>query len=99
DTCYCKVTVCNPENDVFRDVPIFVILDVYGLLFFAPDFNDFSYLLEDIHPGETGFQIIPLFIWPENAGKALGLFFYAGMTNESISELFGEIDTWEFGWE
>lgn len=99
DTCYCKVTVCNPENDVFRDVPIFVILDVYGLLFFAPDFNDFSYLLEDIHPGETSFQIIPSFIWPENAGKALGLFFYTGMTNESISELFGEIDTWEFGWE
>ncbi len=99
DTCFCNVIVCNPENDVFTNVPFFMILDVYGLLFFAPEFNDFSYYLEDIHPGETVFQIIPSFPWPDSVGEATGLMFYAGMTNESISELFGEIDIWEFGWE
>lgn len=84
---------------MFTNVPFFMILDVYGLLFFAPEFNDFSYYLEDIHPGETVFQIIPSFPWPDSVGEATGLMFYAGMTNESISELFGEIDIWEFGWE
>ncbi|MGB3975807.1 MAG: hypothetical protein WBM02_09140 [bacterium] len=99
DPCYCNVVICNPKEDVFNEVPIFVILDVYGLLFFAPEFNDFSYLLEDIYPGETTYSIIPLFSWPENAGQASGLYFYAGMTNRLVTELFGEIDIWEFGWE
>ena len=99
DLCYCDVVICNPEKEVFNGVPIFVILDVYGQLFFAPEFNDFSYMLEDIYPGETVYSIIPPFNWPNNVGEASGLYFYAGMTNESISELFGEFDFWEFGWK
>jgi outer membrane protein assembly factor BamB len=99
DIFYCNVIICNPGTDVYYGVPVFVILDVYGMLFFAPQFDHFSYLLENIRPGESMLQIVQPFAWPVNAGEASGIFWYAGMTNETFSDLFGDIDMKEFGWK
>jgi formylglycine-generating enzyme required for sulfatase activity len=98
DPCACKVFVCNPGPGSYFDVPLFVILDVYGLYFFAPSFGDFDYFPVDLIPGYKTIEALPEFPWPESAGDASGILWYAAMTDPEITQLFGEMDTWEFGW-
>jgi len=98
DTCYCRVRVCNAGEFRQDDLRVFVILDVYGSLFFAPDFSDFSYFQPVLMPGETILEILPVFSWPPGAGSADSIFWYAGITGTDMQSLIGEIDIFEFGW-
>lgn len=98
ETCNCQVTICNPTDNTYYSVPVFVILDVYGMLFFAPEFNEFSYYLYDITPGITMIQVLPDFAWPPGAGTATGIIWYAAMTDPEFTGLFGELDAFTFGW-
>ncbi|MBN1355090.1 hypothetical protein JXA40_02355 [bacterium] len=101
DLCYCRVTVCNRTGSVISDHPLFVILDIYGSFFFAPSFSDYDNYLTDFFEfpeGETVVEVIPAFTWPEGSGTASGILWYAAMTDPAITRLFGEMDTWEFGW-
>ncbi len=98
EQCWCSVTLCNPGAQDFQDVPLFVILDVWGILFFAPEFDEFGYYLVDLDPGSTEKNILDPFEWPGNCGNADGIVFYAGMTDDQMTELFGTADEWSFGW-
>ncbi len=99
DPCACNVTVANPGPETYTDVPLFVILDVYGTYFFWPDFSDFNYQnLETLAPGINEYVVLPEFPWPEVSGNVSGILWYAAMTNAGITELFGTLDMWEFGW-
>jgi hypothetical protein len=98
DSCYTDVTICNPGTETYEDVPVFVILDVYGLYFFAPSFSDFDYYTRDVTPGLVVINVLPTFTWPPGAGTAAGINWYAAMTNAAITELFGEMDIFTFGW-
>jgi len=99
DTCYCNVILCNPGPKTYVNLPVFVILDVYGIFYFAPDFNDYGYfLLESLPPGSDELEILPEFTWPSDAGSASDIHFYAGMTDRDITELIGEYDMFTFGW-
>ncbi|MBN1356546.1 hypothetical protein JXA40_09835 [bacterium] len=98
DPCACTVTACNPGSEHYPDLPLFVILDVYGLYFFAPSFGEFDYFEIDLDPGDVEIGVLPEFAWPEGAGTASGILWYAAMTDPGITQLFGEMDTWEFGW-
>lgn len=103
ETCNCYAIICNAEGQVLVGYPLFVILDVYGSYFFAPSFSDtFDYYL-DIYPefpvGETVITVIPDFEWPSGAGSASGLIWYGALTNPEISDLFGDLGTFEFGWD
>ncbi len=97
-TCYVTVRICNPEQTTYTGVPVFVILDVYSTYFFAPDFNAFDYYLKDIPPGTLDIQVLPEFQWPAGAGAAEGIRWYAAMTDPGITELFGNLGTFTFGW-
>ena len=97
-TCYCRVHVCNTDTVPFTDVPVFVILDVYGTLFFAPSFSAFDYYADPIPPGMSTIDVLPEFPWPAGAGEAYGINFYAAMTNPEMTELLGEMDMITFGW-
>ncbi|MBN1880523.1 hypothetical protein JW823_10465 [bacterium] len=102
DDCWCYVYVSNPDlSATGTDIPLFVILDVYGQFFFAPEFNGFSfYTIDDLHAAESFmFEVLPVFTWPQNAGNISGIFWYAAMTNSAVTELIGTLDTFEFGWE
>lgn len=102
DTCWCKAHVYNPGKlEEGLDIPLFAILDVYGELFFAPDYNDFSYFtIDDLQADDVQtFTVLPEFVWPEIEGTASGLYWYAGMTNPEMTELLGEMDMLAFGWE
>lgn len=98
DECYCDVLICNNEFEDYTDTPVFVILDVYGNLFFAPEFDDFSFYNQTIYPGIQYIHVIPRFAWPANTGSANGIIWYAAMTNSAMTALFGEMDSFTFGW-
>ncbi|MBN2055465.1 hypothetical protein JW905_11115, partial [bacterium] len=64
----------------------------------APGFSLFDYYLEDFYPGETSIPVVPQFYWPEGAGAATGITWYAAMTNHAMSEVVGGIGSFTFGW-
>ncbi len=99
DICNTIVTLCNPTDTSYMDVPLFVILDVYGMLFFWPGFTeDADFQIIDLPPDETIIEILPDFIWPSDVGAADGIHWYAGMTTPDMTQLFGEFGMWTFGW-
>ena len=98
DLFYLNVYACNDRN-AYYNVPLFVILDVYGELFFAPSFSDFDYYNCELSPHELVLlSVIPDFYWPSGVGEAYNIIFYAGMTNPEITDLFGDYDYVSFGW-
>ncbi len=99
DTCYCNVIVCNASDETMADIPVFVILDVYGMLFFAPDFSEFNFYLQPLPPGETVIPVLPAFPWPANTGTAANIYWYAAMTDAAIQNLHGDFDMFTFGWD
>lgn len=97
--CNTIVTVCNPNQDTYQNIPIFVILDVYGSLYFWPGFaSELDYQIINVVPGESRLTILPDFTWPANTGSADNIRWYAGMTTPEMSDLFGEFGMWTFGW-
>jgi len=98
DLCYCRIRVCNAGSETQQDLPVFVILDVYGSLFFAPDFSEFNFYSPILEPGATVIDVLPEFFWPSGAGAADSIFWYAGITGEDMQSLIGDIDVFEFGW-
>jgi hypothetical protein len=103
DTCWCRATVCNAEGNTLENYPLFIILDVYGLYFFAPSFNQvFDYYLTQypqFPTGETVVEVLPPFTWPANVGSASGIVWYGALTNPAMTDLFGELSMFTFGWE
>lgn len=98
DICACSVLTCNPEEQTIANVPLFVVLDVFGTYFFAPSFNEFDFQTITLEPGEQKWEILPEFEWPAGAGEAEGIRWYAAMTNAQQTELYGTMDTFTFGW-
>lgn len=102
DPCECRATVCNAGGAVISGYPLFVILDVYQTYFFAPSFGEFDNYIEQypsFASGETVVQVLPSFVWPSGVSAAGGIKWYAALTNPQITELYGTLGTWTFGWE
>ncbi len=97
DPCGCTVDIVNTTGDTYESIPLFVVLDVYGNIFFAPTFDGFNYYQLQIPPGTTQQIVLETFSWPETSSHASDLKWYAALTDVAITQLFGMIDTWEFG--
>ncbi len=97
DLCYLTVYLCNPGPGLGQTI-LFVILDVYGELFFAPSFGEFDYYSINLVHGLRTRAILNPFFWPEGAGTASGIHWYAGMTDTGISDVIGLIDMFAFEW-
>jgi len=98
DLCSCSVFVCNTDSQTYNNIPLFVILDVYGTYFFAPSFSEFDNYIIDVPTGQQTVEVLPEFFWPPGTSSAQDIIWYAAMTNAEMTELFGEMDTWIFGW-
>ncbi len=99
DDCYMNIVICNPHDQEYQGVPVFVLLDVYGEYFFGPSFSqDLDYMTRTIVSGVEVVEILPMFDWPEGAGAADNIKFVSAMTNPQITQLFGTLDTFTFGW-
>ncbi len=102
DTCWCRAAVCNAEGDTLSGYPLFVVLDVFGNYYFGPDFTELPDNYLDAYPewptGETIVEVLPEFFWPENAGTAEGIIWYAALTDPDVRNIFGTLGTFRFGW-
>ena len=102
DVCWLKAQVCNHQGETLQGYPLFVILDVYGALFFAPSFNQVydNYLQQypTFDPGPTEVEVLPPFEWPQVDGELNGVLFYGALTDPDITGLVGTYDVVEFGW-
>ncbi|MGB4097877.1 MAG: cohesin domain-containing protein, partial [bacterium] len=100
NACYVKTTVANDSTEQYIDVPLFVLLDCYGMFFWWPSWsNDIDYILIDIEPmTEKDYWVVEPFIWPDVDSAASNIWFYAVMTDRKVTEVFGLYDTFEFGW-
>ncbi len=102
DTCYVTVTVCNTTGSPLVNYPLFVVLDVYGTFFFGPGFTGaFDSYLKDYPVFPRDATVVPVldpFTWPDTGTSAAGILFHAALTDPEVSVLFGEMDTFEFGW-
>ncbi len=99
DDCRLDAWVCNAESHIVSDHHLFVILDVFGNLYFAPVWSsEPGYFSVDFMPGSVPVEILPAFTWPEGVGTTTGLMFWAGIVDPVSGNLFGDYDYWEFGW-
>ncbi|MBN1551651.1 right-handed parallel beta-helix repeat-containing protein [bacterium] len=99
--CYCRVKICNPTSATYK-LPVFVLLEAYGIYFFAPSFNTgFDYYGNSgghtIPPGESILIVLPQFNWPSGTGSGVATW-YSAITNPEITGLLGDVSSWAFGW-
>lgn len=102
ETCSCMVRACNATGATLSGYPLFVVLDVYGSYYFAPSFGSFDNYLIDypvFEPGLTEITVLPAFEWPSGVGSASNIVWYTAFTDPGISQLFGALGSWSFGWE
>ncbi len=97
--CRLTATICNPDAQSYGSIPLFVVLDVFGSYWWGPGWSvELDHWTIDLAPGSMELEIIPAFTWPGVSGSASGLKFHAAMTDPSMTALFGELSTWEFGY-
>jgi hypothetical protein len=98
DPCFCDIIICNPGLETFFQTPLFALLEVNGIFYFAPAFTEsVNFLLLDIQPGITVQNVLAQFNWPQNAGNGSAIF-YSAMTDPEVTRLSGSMDVFEFGW-
>ncbi|MBN1878835.1 hypothetical protein JW823_01895 [bacterium] len=99
DRFFCSIVVCNRESTPLDGYPLVVILDVFGQYFFAPSFDSTFDFYSQIFPvGSSTTDVLPEFTWPQGAGTAAGVIWYAALTDQSVTSLVGQMDSWTFGW-
>ncbi len=98
--CSLSAVICNCD-EYMQSIPLIVLLEVYGEIWFAPSWinssEGFDCYTEDIPAGITEKIILDTFPWPDRCGQAEGLYFYAGLTDNEFTELIGQFGSWEFG--
>ena len=100
-TCSCHVLICNAEASPLENYPLFVILEVAGSYYFAPSFGEYDSYLDDypvFSRGLTRIDVLDEFEWPPDVGSYSGCVFYAALTDPGITDIFGVMDDWTFGW-
>ncbi len=99
DNFYLNVQICNTLGHGMDAVPLFVILEVNGSFWFAPNWEQTpEYISTDLAVGINTQVIIPEFTWPRDVGSFSGAVFWAALTNLSVTEIIGDYDRWVFGW-
>ena len=101
DNFYLNAVISNPDPPKTQ-VPIFVILQIQDLFFFAPDWSTLdehiSYYERDLMTGSENLPVLSPFDWPSNTGSFEGARFYGAMTNTEMSALLGDMDYQDFSW-
>ena len=99
DTVWMALDVVNPRRINLTGLPLFVLLDIHGEVFFGPSWGQGidMYSLPVDGARQFTIDIIPAFAWPEgiSSGSATAL---AAITDPGITELLCPVSTWEFDW-
>ncbi len=102
DDCYCKVKI-TASRVGFIDYPLFVVLDIAENYFFAPTFSGFDYYdfkgnAFAIGPKTKEVTVFENITWPSGVGNFDGAMWYAAFTNPEMTEIYGGLGTYTFGW-
>lgn len=99
DPFYLVADICNAESSALTGYPLFIILDISGAYWFAPDWSqDVGYYAGRFERGLRRITVIPEFQWPNNAGSAADIRFWGAFTTPDITDLFGDYSMWQFSW-
>lgn len=102
DSCWVVALVCNAETVPLTGYPLFCILEVYGSYFFGPsfgtEFDNYLAVCPSFEPDTTAITILSQFSWPNGAGSAAGINWHGALTNPEMTDLYGEMSTFTFGW-
>lgn len=102
ETFYCNADICNTTGMILDGYPLFVVLDAYGELFWAPSWNDtfdsYGDIITSLPEGLLSVEVLPPFAWPDGAGSATGIGLIAAITDPEIRVLYGDFDYVTFGW-
>jgi len=97
----------NNSGVPLGELPLFVVLDVFGVMFFwpswtkfdPPEYSDIDYSLIEVTTGVQTIPILQAFTWPPIGGpEVTGLYFYGALVSSDFSELIGDMDTVTFGY-
>ncbi len=99
DTFTLTAFVSNPGPEIYSEIPLVVLLDVYGNYFWHPTWTQpFNFESLELMIGTEDLILLD-FIWPETGTSASGIRFYAAFLNESFTAIQGNWDMITFGWE
>ena len=99
--CYCTVTVHNQTGQTISNCPLFVILWIENMVFFAPGWTSVDHYLAthpEFPPGDTSIDVINPFAWPDCAGACDEAIFFAAVTDPEVTRIMGDFGKFEFGW-
>ncbi len=87
-------------NDIQpRTVLQFILLDVYGTIFFHPSWHtEAVWMQRTLTPNQSLSENILEFMWPPGSGNAENLCFHAGLTNERGTALVSNVSSVEFSY-
>ena len=89
----------NNSPTAYSDVPLVVLLDVAGYLFWYPNWSEiFNWQPTNLDQGSSQLEILN-FKWPQVTGSGSGVFFYGAFLTPEFNAIFGNWDWVEFGWE
>ena len=98
DPCDVAVDIFNPSGQTVPGTPVFVWLEMGGVLYCAPSFGTFDYYSINLVPGETRLQVLAPFIWPEGISSVIGVHWYAALTDPEMTRIVGGMDLFPMGW-
>ncbi|GEM_PF-5743375 len=98
DPCEVAVDIFNPSGQTVPGTPVFVWLEMGGVLYCAPSFGTFDYYSIDLVPGETRLQVLDPFIWPEGISSVIGVHWYAALTDPGMTRIVGWMDLFPMAW-
>ncbi len=90
--------VSNPGPETYTDIPLVILLDVYGNYFWHPTWTQqFTYESLELDIEVKDIQLLE-FTWPETGTAASGMIFYGALLSETFTEIKGSMDMVTFGW-
>jgi len=103
DTFTLDAVLLNHSGASWAGSRLFVMLDIAGSYWFAPDWIPFDQGIDsypiDIESGQSIVaSIIPEFSWPDNVGDADNIGFWGALTDDAVTQLRGTADFMVFGY-
>jgi len=103
DECWLNASICNPGPQIYYNLKFFLVLDINtGDYWFYPGWKHFPpeidyEIIEQLNIEIIEKEILPTFYWPPNCGSMTNIKFISLLMDEAMSEIIGNIATWEFG--
>jgi len=100
DAFWVRCDVCNNTTTDMNDIPVAVLLGVYGQYWFYPTWSmDFEYVTMNFSAESlTSFFVLEEFAWPVVEGNVTGLEFYSALLTNDFTDIIGDLGYVTFGY-